>query len=273
MNNSISRWALIIISIAGVLIMGYLTSLHYAQGEGSFCDIGEGLSCSAVNQSIYSEVFGIPVSVMGLIYFFLVLVVSVFFHNEKNSKYILLASTLFVGPSIYLSYIELFVINEVCIFCELSKILILAVIVSSAFGVSKKKIIKNTIIVGLIGALILAGILHLVFNSGGPGDKYNEFATCLYEKGLRMYGSAGCSFCAKQRAIFGDAIENIHEIECDPRFPNAQYELCIEKDIAHTPTWILEDGNGNTVERLEDGVKKLEELAEVTGCQLPEDRN
>jgi len=88
---------------------------------------------------------------------------------------------------------------------------------------------------------------------------------------MRMYGSVTCSYCARQRTYFGDAVEQIHEIECDPRNKNAQSELCIAKNIEHTTTWILEDSDGKDVKRLESGVKTLEELSEVSGCELVQD--
>ncbi|MBI2048915.1 MAG: Vitamin K epoxide reductase, partial [Parcubacteria group bacterium] len=56
---------LIILALLGMAIMGYLISIHYAPAEEAFCNLGEGLSCDVVNKSIYAEVFGIPVSVLG----------------------------------------------------------------------------------------------------------------------------------------------------------------------------------------------------------------
>ncbi|HEB13869.1 MAG TPA: vitamin K epoxide reductase family protein, partial [candidate division WWE3 bacterium] len=60
-------------SILGMVVMAYLAYLKFTEGASSFCDLSEGLSCSAVNQSIYSEIFGIPVAILGFSYFALVL--------------------------------------------------------------------------------------------------------------------------------------------------------------------------------------------------------
>ncbi len=86
-----------------------------------------------------------------------------------------------------------------------------------------------------------------------------------------MYGSITCSHCRNQRKMFGNSFQYIKEIECDPRNEGAQTELCIEKEINATPTWILEDDNGNEIERLNAGTQKLETLAEISGCKLTED--
>jgi hypothetical protein len=99
-------------------------------------------------------------------------------------------------------------------------------------------------------------------------SELDDFALCLKESGFKMYGSFTCSVCKRQKALFGSSFELFGEIECHPRGENPQTELCLQKDIQKTPTWILE-GAGDEV-RLE-GFQKLEKLAEVSGCTLPQD--
>lgn len=126
----------------------------------------------------------------------------------------------------------------------------------------------------LVGLLIIASFASCSwFGSGGerPIGVYDEFAQCLYDSGMRMYGSATCSFCARQRNLFGDSFEYVKEIECDPRNPNSEAERCIAKNISKTPTWVLEDVDGNDVYRFDAGVVSLEKLSEVSGCPLPGD--
>jgi len=269
--NKILRIILMILAVAGMVIMGYLVSLHYAGGDGSACDLGEGLSCSAVNTSKYSSVLGIPVSMLGLLYFAGVLIISLFRYTAKSLKNILFTSIAFLMPSLYLTAIEIFVIKNICIFCEISKILIVTIIVLTSIALRPKKLTMQKVVYAILFGLILSGLMYVIQIGGRTTKNYETFSQCLYDSGLRMYGSATCSFCAKQRALFGDAFENIKEIECDPRNPNPQTELCIARDIAHTPTWILEDENGDDVFRFEAGVQSLETLSEVSGCPLTED--
>ena len=54
--------------ILSILLSIYLTYQHYKEGS-SFCDLSEGLSCGVVNQSEWSELFGIPVAILGLLTF------------------------------------------------------------------------------------------------------------------------------------------------------------------------------------------------------------
>jgi len=95
-------------------------------------------------------------------------------------------------------------------------------------------------------------------------DKLESFAKCLSEKGYLMYSSFTCSRCRAQRKNFGEAFEYIKEIECNPTATNTQVELCLEKKIRKTPTWIQEV-NGQELKRLE-GYQLLEILASSSGC-------
>ena len=56
---------IILLSIIGVIISGYLVKVHYT--NSSICDINSKLSCSAVSQSIFAEIWGIPVSILGIL--------------------------------------------------------------------------------------------------------------------------------------------------------------------------------------------------------------
>ncbi|MAG16305.1 hypothetical protein CMO88_04545 [Candidatus Woesearchaeota archaeon] len=98
-------------------------------------------------------------------------------------------------------------------------------------------------------------------------SEFDSFASCIKENGLKMYGSFTCSVCKRQRAIFGSSFELVGEIECHPRGENPQTELCLQKDIEKTPTWILEQ-DGEEIKRL-TGFQNMETLAEISGCQLP----
>ena len=261
------RILLIVLSILGAGVMFYLSYLHFSPTEGAFCNLGEGLSCDIVNKSLYSEILGIPLSILGILFFLTILSVLIWKYNEKMLKNALFVSISFLGPSLYLTVIEIFVLKNICVFCELSKILILIIIILLIFSLKKKPNIKffgSAIII----ALIFAGSTYLIHSNTGPQEEYNSFAQCLNESGLKMYGSVTCSFCARQRDLFGDAFQFINEIECDPRNENNQAELCISKNIERTPTWILEDENGNNLHKFEPGVQSLKTLSEISNCPI-----
>lgn len=268
-KHSVGNILLIILAVLGMAIMGYLISIHYAPAEEAFCNLGEGLSCDVVNKSIYSEVFGVPVSVLGFLYFAAVFLLVLWKKNNTPYHWLALLTIIFLGPSLYLTGIELFVLENICVFCEASKVLMVAILVTAFILSGKERPRAAAFFVAVLFAVALGLVTYYAHAKTVPSGRYDTFAQCVYEKGMRMYGAKTCSFCIKQRALFGDAVKYIKEIECDPRYPNAETERCIAKKIERTPTWIREDASGNTLKRFEPGVLSLKTLSEETECRLP----
>lgn len=94
--------------------------------------------------------------------------------------------------------------------------------------------------------------------SAPPSVTLAQFAQCLTSRGLKMYGTPGCGYCAQQRNMFGAAFSYITEIDC-----TQQTQLCREKGIAGYPTW--EDGGGT----LHPGVQSFSSLSQISGCPAP----
>ncbi len=90
--------------------------------------------------------------------------------------------------------------------------------------------------------------------------KYDSFAECLTEKGVKMYGTDWCPHCQDQKKAFGPSFDKVDYIDCQIRL-----SVCREADIAGYPTWIFQGE-----ERL-TGAQDLVALAEKSGCELPTD--
>jgi len=131
----------LILSLLGVANAIYLTIIKFANNP-QLCIQGVG-NCWSVNISRYSELFGIPVALLGAITFSF-LTVAIWLENSKHSWskltiYFEFGVSLFgVMFSAYLTYIELFVINAVCPFCVLSAIIILLIWLRSLVLLLKK---------------------------------------------------------------------------------------------------------------------------------------
>lgn len=110
-------------------------------------------------------------------------------------------------------------------------------------------------------------IISACSSSSYSKEEIDKLAQCLSESGVVMYGSITCSVCAREKRLFGDSFEFMDEVECHPKGPNPQTDLCLEKEIKKTPTWILEV-DGKDIKRTE-GFKTFEELAEFSGCPAP----
>ena len=118
----------------------------------------------------------------------------------------------------------------------------------------------------VIGVLVLALIVTAFFRSSSvvnESGKYDEFATCLKEKGAVFYGTFWCKYCQKQKELFGASVKLIPYEECSTADGKAQTQICKDKDIKSYPTWIFADGS------ILKGVVPLSELAEKTNCELP----
>lgn len=119
--------ALIVLSVLGMAIAGYLAYVE-TQAVTAFCGpIGD---CNTVQSSPYAKLFGVlPIGLLGLIGY--VAILGVWFWGRRGSgkfsayaPLLVLAMTLFgVLFSIYLTYLEPFVIRAVCIWCVSSAII------------------------------------------------------------------------------------------------------------------------------------------------------
>lgn len=112
-------WGLIIVSFIGFLDATYLTILHYT-GADALCSVG---GCNEVLTSEYSKIFGIPMALLGLIYYISVFLLSVFYYESRNTKVLkILSLYTIVGflASAYFVYLQLFVIGKICQYCMLS---------------------------------------------------------------------------------------------------------------------------------------------------------
>jgi uncharacterized membrane protein len=121
MTGDFLRWgALAVLAMAGMGVAAYLTYSHYAN-QTIAC---AGLSgCQAVENSEYSKLVGIPVAVLGMLFCagLLALVLARLARLPLAEEWAPLAAfsmTLAgVAFAAYLTYIELFVVEDVCIWC------------------------------------------------------------------------------------------------------------------------------------------------------------
>jgi len=113
-------FALSALSVAGIAVSSYLTYSHYADEATVCAGIG---SCAFVQTSEYSEIVGVPVALMGLLYFVAVLSLStarlaggaVRMPWAQPAVFSMaLGGTALVT---YLTYVEVFILEAVCIWC------------------------------------------------------------------------------------------------------------------------------------------------------------
>jgi uncharacterized membrane protein len=120
------RTALVaVLSLLGLAVAGYLTSVHYG-GTEPICTAGG--SCEQVQTSRYAELGGIPVALLGVVGYAAILgSLAVPGHRGRLLR-VLLAAVGF-GFSAYLTYLELFVIDAICQWCVASAAIMAALLV------------------------------------------------------------------------------------------------------------------------------------------------
>src|SRR3989344_1266460 len=263
---NLPRILIILLSIVGFGIMAYLTFIHFTE-KSSVCDISEKISCDVVTTSIYSEIFGLPISVLGLGYFGLTFLLSVFQRTKAFYQTVFYLTLFVIIPSYYFTALEAFVIKAFCILCETSKILMLLTIGTSFVAMKQKfgTVVRMAMPI-VIAGVVAAGVTYFAQTSVVAKKDYTPFVQGLNEKGVVYYKSYTCSNCKKQEQMIGSAYKKLNSVECHPKGPNGNPQLCLERGIEHTPTFLIEK-DGAVVKKIE-GVQKLEDLAEWAGVPV-----
>lgn len=265
MTKNSQRIAITLLALAGLVLMGYSTYIHFANTQ-SFCDISKEVSCDVVQTSLYSEIFGIPVSVLGMLYFITVLFKSLRKMDADDFKFLFFLTAFVLVPSLYLSGMEYFVIKSFCILCEVSKLMMFGILgISCAAMRFQIRSLGRMLAPIVIAGLVVSGIVYFVQSGTVVKEDYTAFVEHLNEKGWVYYKSYTCSNCKRQEKLFGDAYQKLNAVECHPKGPNGNPELCLKRNITKTPTWLLEQDDQEMM-RLE-GLQPIEDLMKISGYQ------
>ncbi len=133
-----------VLALAGLADAGYALNQHYAPPLDSSCDINATVSCTAVNQSDYSVLLGIPVAAIGMAGYVLIGAVALTALLKKAWRRWLMpaiaaAGVLALAFSLWLTYVELLVIKAVCPLCVTSLALVTATTITAATGLSRMR--------------------------------------------------------------------------------------------------------------------------------------
>jgi uncharacterized membrane protein len=125
--------ASMILVVIGILVSSYMT-IYKLTNNNSMC-LGSG-DCSTVNASKYSEVYGIPVGLVGVAGYTSILLVLLL---ENRNDFLRRNGTLFIFGlaltgfmfTLYLIYIEFAILKAVCPFCLTSQVVMTIIFVIS----------------------------------------------------------------------------------------------------------------------------------------------
>jgi len=280
----------VVLSTLGIITSAYLVKDHFS-AQKSFCDLGTRISCQIINKSSFAKLFNVPVAVFGVSWFLAQLWSALkFWESDRDAlvwaQTLLLWTASGVFFALYLILAEV-ILGAICPLCT-----VVHVTVGLQLWLAWQMYRQTTARYGSPGGfnllalartqrnfIIVAGILHLLplvyFNAvyvpeappslpSQPADELAQFADCLTTEGLVMYGSKSCTFCQRQRDLFGPAFDRIEYVDCGAEIPR-----CQASNITALPTWIRFSGNPAREVGRQTGARTLRELSSFAAGKCP----
>ncbi|MGZ3142859.1 vitamin K epoxide reductase family protein [Lentzea chajnantorensis] len=117
----------LLLSVAGLLVSAYLTYAHFDR-DALVCSADAVVDCETVTSSDQSELFGIPVAILGLAFFaFLTVICLPFAWRVEPLRWVRLgAAGIGVLMVVYLVAAEFLIIGKICLWCTAVHVITLA---------------------------------------------------------------------------------------------------------------------------------------------------
>jgi uncharacterized membrane protein len=127
------RYAIILLALAGVVVSALALQVHYSTATEP-CDINAKWDCGIVNHSPFAEILHIPVAAIGIAGYLTLCGLAIARRRKLLAGFTLAA----LGFSLYLTYIEKYVLEVYCIYCVTSLgIIVLMTILSLGWALKR----------------------------------------------------------------------------------------------------------------------------------------
>lgn len=113
-------YILILFALIGLFDASYMTASHFSN-SAVYCSLFEG--CDVVLASKYATLAGIPIALIGAVYYFFVFAgatIGLITKKESIIRTVARVTTLGFIASLVLVYLQIFVIGSLCQFCMIS---------------------------------------------------------------------------------------------------------------------------------------------------------
>ncbi len=120
MSKTLNRWIVPGLAALGLADAAYLAILHL---EGAIPPCNGYAGCETVNTSVYAEVFGVPVALLGSLLYVLILAAALVRVRSSGLRWGQASLALYglaVTGAVFMAYltgIELFVLHAICYWC------------------------------------------------------------------------------------------------------------------------------------------------------------
>lgn len=136
-----SRMLMIVLALGGLAAAGASSWVHHQlltqPGYVSPCDVNATVSCTQAYLSPYGSLFGVPVAILGAIFFAVVLALLLASprgtpaFRENVGAYVFALSTVGLAVVLYLAYASFFILNAVCLLCVGTYVAVLGLFIVS----------------------------------------------------------------------------------------------------------------------------------------------
>ena len=124
--------------VIGLAVSAYLTYEHFTASATLACSDNGVVNCLQVTTSAQSKVFGIPVALLGLLYFVAMVPACLPVAWRSRSSWLrygrIGAGIVGIGFVFYLLYSELFTIGKICLYCTAVHVVTVALFAVVLFG-------------------------------------------------------------------------------------------------------------------------------------------
>jgi uncharacterized membrane protein len=157
-----------LIALAGVFVALYLALYKLGYIGSLACSLG---SCETVQTSRWATLFGVPVAMWGVVFYGVVLAVclaglgATLADSKRVSQLLVVMSATGVLFSLWLTYLELFVIHAICMYCVVSAVLVTALFVVTLLDLREVRALEDDRMAEAAAQLRVTGYGHNIRNT------------------------------------------------------------------------------------------------------------
>lgn len=126
---------ILILAFFGLANSAYLAQ-HEASGTPLLCDIQNFSGCNVVAASQYSYLFGIPLAEYGVLFYGIIFVLAaleIVIFDRLVRRVLQVAALIGVISSLYFTLVQMFLIGAFCIYCFVSALIALLILILASF--------------------------------------------------------------------------------------------------------------------------------------------
>ena len=128
-----TRYLLLGFCLAGAILSAVSLHAHYSVSATEYCDLNATFNCDYVNRSIYAEIHGVPVALVGLLGYLLLFALS-FPSSRWIAGFRFAAALIGLAFALHLAYVEAYILAVWCLLCIGSLAAIFAITLLAAIG-------------------------------------------------------------------------------------------------------------------------------------------